>query len=242
MHCTAIIVTLLTMVCAAAPTYHTRGQSTPNPYVLDGLRKAPHEFSIGRLPPISEVDGCWLDDDQWNALRRALIDSIACTDCSMGWAGDVPRLVVVRPVGPDGSSAYWNIQFAMLSAEGELEGLCLGASTMGYRGIGHLIYDDLVPFFPLEWFKDLDGDGLNELILWDSVLTVEELLSTNADYALVPRIYQLRGNKLIEKASLGRLLYQQVAAVYDGLGRDTWLPPGIAAAIRVYLAESTEQR
>ncbi|MCB9760511.1 MAG: hypothetical protein H6739_11785 [Alphaproteobacteria bacterium] len=144
----------------------------------------------------------------------------SCADCTPHPVA--PGLTAAVSVdGPGGSGRYWSVTVAQSDG---LTGLVLG-STVAWRHL-HRVE---VPFLPLPWFEDVDGDGFHELLIWDRVFWGGS--GSEAEWALGVRVYGHHDGAWRLEPEPTAAWTREVAALYE----DPANP--LPAALRVGIAE-----
>ena len=162
--------------------------------------EAPPRRALDRWRPDEEPDECPEGFDPDRVLAPA-----GCTeDCTAGVARGA-RSVAVVAVGPGGSGHFWSVGIAVSGGWFA----CMTASTVAWRYLG-LVGDRLSP---LHWLDDVDGDGAQEVVLWERL----PWGGAEADNGLIPIVYVLDGDALVRRDDLAMPLRHRVATAYDAL-------------------------
>ena len=108
-----------------------------------------------------------------------------------------------------GSGRYWNLRIGVGPSDEAKEPhgvLCIGTTTIGWRTLRQLGDE------PLRWLGDIDNDGLDELILWDSFpIDVAQF----GVFGLTAWVYsQSANNELTLNWQLTRQEIQRIANAY----------------------------
>ena len=115
----------------------------------------------------------------------------------------------VNAQGPTGSGRYWKITIGVSENDAERpeRGVCLGATTLGWRTLQEIEGGGLA------WIDDVDHDGKFEILLWDSFPLREE--ASAAEQGLVAWVYRLDGRDELQlDMTLSRQMAKRIAASY----------------------------
>jgi hypothetical protein len=115
--------------------------------------------------------------------------------------------------GPSGSGHYWNVAIgiAAKSASKATRGICIAASTIGFRTLRQ--YKNL----PLEWLEDIDKDGKSEVVLWDNFPINQETVEYGdaGGWGLMAWVYRLSSEGiLVIDWELSRRIDLEIAKAY----------------------------
>ena len=138
--------------------------------------------------------------------------------------GPVERLAAkngtftVSVAGPSGSGHYWTAQVALPARSG----FCLSTSTVGWRHVGGTrpLALRLAPL--IRWVQDVDGDGVDELVVPTSIPLRPE--SSLSDYVVSVTVYDYGPQRFSPNASKTRALEERIARAYYDASRRTDVP------------------
>ncbi len=138
--------------------------------------------------------------------------------------------------GPAGSGRFWTVVIGVSDQNKSTpeRGICLSTWTVGWRTLQRYSKG------ALPWLKDIDGDGIAEVLLWDSFpLTADSTTLSLASYALIAWIYRLKSSdSLIIDWNLTRKFAFSIADEYRAPLKTRSSYPG---ALRSIAADELEK-
>lgn len=130
----------------------------------------------------------------------------------------------VDVTGPDGKLQLWEIDIAF-DHERKPHGIQLVYSTSAWAELESLPGADVLK--PLSWFQDLDEDGVDEFVAWNSVMPTGKA-AIGSSNVFVVGVYRFTPEGFARDGSLSMRLQVQLAGLYERLVAADPNAPGVA--------------
>lgn len=183
--------------------------------MLETLRSSAQDFQVFDSPPLKvsndegEEEVCFGNDEFKMLVAQLDPHQPLCKTCFRGRVGPDKVPAVLFADGPYGSGRFWVISFLYRDTNDQLRGFCSSEFTAGWRNIEPL-HQDLAP---LEWMRDVDGDGTMEFICWVSVAINSD--PSLASYLLAPLVYSLQGEVVQIDLEKGQQYLLEISELYN---------------------------